>query len=350
MDAPVNDLSDGSARRPPPCPNCARLQAQVDALREQVRQLRARLDQNSGNSSKPPSSDPPYLKSERRRHGKRRRGGGKPGGRPGHAGHHRELLPPQRVNHVVDHRPDACRACGAALPADARPADPQPRRHQVAEIPPLAAVVTEHRAHGRRCACGQVTFASFPDGVRDHCFGPRLAALASYLSARCHDGKRVVRELLGDAFGVPISLGSVAAKEREVAAALRRPYLQAQRHVRAAAVKHVDERRLARPRPPPLAVGRGDGRRGAVPDRPPPHGRGASAAAGQTRQPPQLRQRQRHPRHRPRRLLRPLAGPAPAGVLGAPAAGLPALLRAGPGAGPQGAGGVPQAVRRGARR
>jgi len=41
--------------------------------------------------------------------------------------------------------------------------------------------------------------------------------------------------------GVPISLGSVAAKEREVSKALRRPYAQAQRHVRRAAVKHVDE-------------------------------------------------------------------------------------------------------------
>jgi len=40
---------------------------------------------------------------------------------------------------------------------------------------------------------------------------------------------------------VPISLGSVAAREREVTRALRRPYAQAQRHVRRAAVKHVDE-------------------------------------------------------------------------------------------------------------
>jgi transposase len=156
--------------------------------------------------------------------------------------HHRKLLPPQRVNHIVDHLPDACRSCGAGLAAEARPADPRPRRHQVAEVPPLAAVVTEHRAHGRRCACcGQVTFARLPDHVRGHSFGPRLAGLVSYLSARCHDGKRVVRELLGDVFGVPIALGSISAKEREVAEALRKPYLQAQRHVRHAAVKHVDE-------------------------------------------------------------------------------------------------------------
>jgi transposase len=239
MDAPVNDLLDGSSP-PPSCPHCAELQAEVDALRQQVRELQARLDQNSGNSSKPPSSDPPHLKSKLR-DGQKRRRRGKPGGRPGHTGHHRKLLPPQRVDHVIDHLPHACRSCGSCLAAEARPADPQPRRHQVAEIPPLAAVVTEHRAHGRLCSCGQVTFASLPDGVRDHCFGPRLAALVSYLSARCHDGKRTVRELLDDVFGVPISLGSISAREREVAAALRRPYAQAQRSVRRAAVKHVDE-------------------------------------------------------------------------------------------------------------
>jgi transposase len=102
-------------------------------------------------------------------------------------------------------------------------------------------VVSEHRAHGRFCSCGQVTFAAIPEQVRRHCFGPRLAALISYLSARCHDGKRTVREVVSDVFGVPISLGSVSAKEREVSEALRRPYAQAQRRVRRAAVKNVDE-------------------------------------------------------------------------------------------------------------
>ena len=242
MDAPVNGLLDGSSR--PPCPRCAELEAQVQALRQQVRELQARLDEidksslNSGNSSKPPSSDPPHLRFKLRR---RKPKPGKPGGRKGHQGHHRKLLPPERVDQVVDYLPRCCRRCGSGLSAEARACDPGPRRHQVAEVPPLAAVLTEHRAHGRLCSCGQITFASIPDEVRRHCFGPRLTALISYLSARCHDGKRTVREVLADVLGVPISLGSVSAKEREVSEALRRPYAQAQRRVRRAAVKHVDE-------------------------------------------------------------------------------------------------------------
>jgi len=253
MDAPVTGSSGGSPT--PRCPRCAELEAQVKALRQQVRELQARLDEfdrqgpkdpplHSGNSSLPPSSDPPHLRFKFRR--RRRKGSGKPGGRPGHEGHCRKRLPPERVDRVVDYPPPpSCRHCGSNLPAESRPGrgDPPPHWHQVAEVPPLAAVVTEHRAHGRRCpCCGRVTFAHIPDAVRRHgCFGPRLAAPVGYLAARCHDGKRTVRELLADALGVPISLGSVAAKEREVARALRRPYAQAQRHVRRAAVKHVDE-------------------------------------------------------------------------------------------------------------
>jgi hypothetical protein len=45
--------------------------------------------------------------------------------------------------------PSACRRCGQALHGE----DPHPRKHQVAEIPPVEAEVTEyrlHRAHLRR--------------------------------------------------------------------------------------------------------------------------------------------------------------------------------------------------------
>jgi transposase len=108
-------------------------------------------------------------------------------------------------------------------------------------VPPLAAKITEHRAHGRLCPCGRITYASIPPEVGRHCFGPRLTALVGYLSARCHDSKRVIREVLADVLGVPISLGTVTAREQEVRKALHRPYAQAQRHVRLAAVKHVDE-------------------------------------------------------------------------------------------------------------
>ena len=238
----------------PDCPRCAlleqelaaarlligQLQEQVRTLREEVAELKARLNQNSGNSSRPPSSDA-FKSFNPKRPRRLAPGGRKRGGQKGHPGHHRHRLPPQRVDEVVHHLPGKCDGCGRRLSKASRPCDPLPRWHQVAELPPLAATVTEHQAHGRLCPCGKITYATIPAAVRSHCFGPRLTALVGYLSARCHDGKRTVREILGDVLGVPIGLGTVSAKEQEVSEALRRPHAKAALHVRKAPVKYVDE-------------------------------------------------------------------------------------------------------------
>jgi transposase len=50
-----------------------------------------------------------------------------------------------------------------------------------------------------------------------------------------------VREFVNDVLGVPLSLGTVCAREREMSAALLRPYEQVRRRVRAAPSKNVDE-------------------------------------------------------------------------------------------------------------
>jgi hypothetical protein len=69
-------------------------QKQIDALKAESALLKARLNQNSRNSSKPPSTDPPSTPPR----ASRPPSGRKPGGQPGHEGHHRELLPPDQVN------------------------------------------------------------------------------------------------------------------------------------------------------------------------------------------------------------------------------------------------------------
>lgn len=227
------------------CPTCALLAEQVKLLREQVarleeqvRRLQARLDQDSSNSHKPPSSDPPWA----RKPSPKKPTGKKPGGQAGHEGRHRQRLPPGRVDRHVDHVPSHCRHCRAALPKNPGPADPPPSWHQVAELPPLAAVVTEHRGHARACRrCGRLTRAAIPEGVRSHVIGPRLAAAMSYLAGRCHDGRRTVAEVVQDLFGVPLSLGGVCNYESRTADALADAHARALAAVRNAAVKHVDE-------------------------------------------------------------------------------------------------------------
>ena len=66
----------------------------IAQLEAEVRELTARLNQNSQNSSKPPSSDGPHVK----RKPPKPPSGRKPGGQPGHTPHQRALVPVEEVD------------------------------------------------------------------------------------------------------------------------------------------------------------------------------------------------------------------------------------------------------------
>lgn len=227
------------------CPGCrerdvriAALEKQVAELQALVRDLHGRLGVNSSNSSVPPSANPPaapkpVVKTPT---------GKKPGGQPGHPGHHRLRLPPERVQHVVPFVPTTCQHCHGPLPAQGSPNDPEPLWHQVAELPPMVAVVTEYQAHARTCtACGQVTRADWPDEIPAGTIGPRLAATVAYLSGSPHVSKRGIAEIVETIYDVPLGLGTVSALEQEMSQALAPAHTEAQATVQAAPVKHVDE-------------------------------------------------------------------------------------------------------------
>ncbi len=220
------------------CPNCAKLQERIVALEARIAELEARLAQNSSNSSLPPSSDQPWSKKTPAKEPS----GRKPGGQPGHAGCHRERLPVERVKTFVHYHPKHCAHCHAALPDQAGPNDPPPSWHQVAELPPQVAEVTEYQGHARTCpCCGTVTRADIPEAIRAHAIGPNLAATLSFMSGRCHCGKRAVQEISETIFDVPVSLGTVVELEQEMSRALEPAHQEALEAVRAAPVKNVDE-------------------------------------------------------------------------------------------------------------
>ena len=165
------------------------------------RQLALR-QQNSTTTSKPPSSD--GLAGRQRERGRRTKSRRKPGGQPGHPGHSRPLVPPERANETVDLIPDACRHCQHRL--HARDAVAGPRRHQVTELPAVEAHITEYRCHRLRCrACGRTTLAPLPDEIEGQ-FGPQLTALIAYLTVVCRLPRLVVQRLLEGALQIPISL------------------------------------------------------------------------------------------------------------------------------------------------
>jgi transposase len=222
----------------PECAGCRARDARIAELEQRIAALEARLGTNSTNSSVPPSANPLGApKPVRKRKSKR-----KPGGQPGHPPRLKQLAPPERVNRVVPFVPAACEHCGAALPADPAPGDPEPTRFQHAELPPLVAFITEFQGHARACrSCAHVTHAPIPREHLAHSVGPRLAGALSYF-AGCHGvGKRGVEEIAAVVFDAPVALGTVANLEREMSAALAAPHQEAVAAVRAAPVKHADE-------------------------------------------------------------------------------------------------------------
>ncbi len=153
-----------------------------------------------------------------------------------------QLLPPERVTRTKQFVPDACANCHAELPREAGPADPEPKRFQTVEVPPIPLEVMEYQAHARTCACcGHVTHATVPAEIRAHSVGARLTATLAYLTG-CHGiSKRGAEEIVETVFGVPIALGTVANLEQEVSAALAPAHQEAIAAVRRADVKFADE-------------------------------------------------------------------------------------------------------------
>jgi transposase len=197
----------------------------LQTLQQQVAQLTERLNQNSTNSSRPPSSDPPHVK----RRPPTQSSGRKRGGQAGHARQQRPLVPPEQLKQAIPVKPSACRKCGESLHGE----DPHPCRHQVAEIPPVQAEVTEYRLHRLTCTtCGTRTCASLPAGVPTGAFGPQLQALLAILAGGYRLGKRPIRQLAHDLFGLSISTGMVAKLEQSTAEALQQPMAELREYVR----------------------------------------------------------------------------------------------------------------------
>src|SRR5512133_1520975 len=113
---------------------------------------------------------------------------------------------------------------------------------QVHDLPQRGLLVTEHRAERRRCGCGAVTAATFPDGVRaPACYGPGVRAAVCYLHGQQHLPVQRTAQALADLVGAEVASGTVAAILGECADGLD-GFIQAVRvQLAAAPVAHFDE-------------------------------------------------------------------------------------------------------------
>src|SRR3954464_8846561 len=152
-----------------------------------------RPEKTSRTSSKPPATDR-----------KEKRENAKPGGaKPGHEGHSRTLS--EEPDRVVDHRPEACPACGAVLAADL-PAETV-GVHEHVELPVIKPVVEHHRRLSVRCPrCGRTVVAPAVQGTP---FGPRLHAAATYLKTFQALSYERLQGTFAELFGLTISQGGL---------------------------------------------------------------------------------------------------------------------------------------------
>lgn len=203
----------------------------ISVLEARIVELEAQLRTNSSNSSKPPSSDGPEVPSGKKPPSDRKRGG-----QPGHRGHQRKLVDnPDEVTRLI---PSQCAGCRHPLEGE----DPHPRRHQVWEVPPLRAYVSEFQQHTLSCAnCGKCTQAPLPPGVPLDTMGPRLKAIITTVRAKFRLSTRLTCGLLSDLFQVPLCPASVVAAQKAVSAALAAPVQEAVVHVRQQSSANADE-------------------------------------------------------------------------------------------------------------
>ncbi len=155
-----------------------------------------RPEKTSRTSSKPPSTDR-----------KERRDTAKPGGaKPGHEGHSRTMS--EDFDRVVDHHPDNCPCCSAALPSDL-PAETV-SEHETVELPAIKPMVERHRRRAVHCpSCGALVVAPVPDAAKGTPFGPRLHAVATYLKTFQALSYERLQGAFVDLFGLTISQGGL---------------------------------------------------------------------------------------------------------------------------------------------
>jgi len=178
------------------------LKERVAQLETLVQKLQEQAAKDSHNSSKPPSSDG----FKRRTKSLRKSSGKKPGGQPGHQGHHFQRV--EQADEIIVYEVRSCQHCGQDL--FDQPAS-QPESRQVFDVPPQRLWVAEHRVEEKCCPhCDKLTRAVFPASVRAPAqYGPGLAGLAVYLvEGHCVPFARAA-QLMQEWFGIQLSAGSL---------------------------------------------------------------------------------------------------------------------------------------------
>ena len=177
----------------------------IKQLTDEIAELKAKLNQNSKNSSKPPSSDgyrKPNSNSLRKPSGK------KPGGQEGHEG--RGFVQLRRPDKYTPYEPALCAGCPKHHICDA-PRHVNETRYEI-DIQ-INTITTAHQTLSVDCPeSGGVLTGIFPETINGTIqYGINLRALAVSLNTVGTVSINRTHEILSGVFGVPISTGTIAA-------------------------------------------------------------------------------------------------------------------------------------------
>ena len=210
-------------------------QAMIVRLEARILELEARLAADSTKSNRPPSSDG-LRKGPPKPHSLRQKSGKKPGGQPGHPG--TTFAWSENPDHVVIHAPPShCDACESPLPESTRFVS-----RQVADLPEIRYVITEHRAMESQCSCGKLHRGVFPAGVNAPMqYGPKIDAVAVYLTQHHMLPLQRTSVLINDLFGLSFSEKTVQQAVADAAELLAPTVDTIIDALRKAPVAHADE-------------------------------------------------------------------------------------------------------------
>ena len=118
---------------------------------------------------------------------------------------------------VYEEKPSNCSQYGHELKGE----DPQPKRHQIVELPLLQPLVTEYKLHSLECEhCGAKNRAKLPVGVSEKSYGARLATFVGMLSGESRQSHRQIQVFLNDVFGIKMERGTINNIRQEISEAI----------------------------------------------------------------------------------------------------------------------------------
>ncbi len=216
----------------------SQLREQLKQLTEEVKRLQEQQAKTSQNSSLPPSSD--RFSRQKKGRSLRQKSERKPGGQPGHPGQTRPMSPEpnERIRLApVTH----CEHCHADL--SEVPAKPMECRQVIDVPPPPALHVRQYEGQCKQCPhCQGYTHAPFPEGVNAPVqYGPRIGAMAVYLTTQQLLPRGRTAEVLADLLGVHMSQGTLARLIKRTADLLKPVEQRIKVALRECKVTHHDE-------------------------------------------------------------------------------------------------------------